>query len=79
MNPLNWKFEHQVALMICAGIGLVFGFIFGWSEVDPYTHRIWFYENQYHDNLYWPMVAAASVAGAVLGMAIIYAVQLMRR
>jgi hypothetical protein len=29
--------------------------------------------------LHWPMVAGASVAGAVLGMAIIYAVQLMRR
>jgi hypothetical protein len=25
MNPLEWKSEHQIALLICAGIGFLIG------------------------------------------------------
>lgn len=88
MNPLNWKFEHQVALMICAGVGFVFGFMFGLHEVSrsasayslgcDYNAPTGAFACHSID-FYWAVVAMIGVFGAFIGAAIIYAAQLMRR
>jgi hypothetical protein len=85
MNPLAWKREHQVALLICAGIGLMFGLMFGMHEVDKYGPLYFLYGwsdssgSGYHSiDFYWAAVGLVGIFGALISGAIIYAIQLMR-
>jgi hypothetical protein len=40
MNPLNWKREHQIALLCASGLGALFGFIFAIQHVSPGEHPL---------------------------------------
>jgi hypothetical protein len=85
MNPLEWKREHQVALLLCAGIGLIFGFVFGLYTVRKYGYQyewatlgVATFSDLTADILYWCAVGILAVFGALIGAAVIYSVQLMR-
>jgi H+/Cl- antiporter ClcA len=82
MNPLEWKREHQIALLISAGIGFVFGFIFGLQEVSLRGYELYWsgdHVNDHSINFYWAIVVVIGLLGALIGAAIIYAAQLMRQ
>lgn len=77
MNPLEWKREHQIALFISAGIGFIFGFIFELHELNtPCSMRF----GCLKENItYWITIVGVGIFGAMIGAAILYAVQLMKR
>ena len=82
MNPLEWKSEHQIALLICAGIGFIIGLFVGLREVSAYGFEFLWSFDRYNDhsiNLYWVAVGMVGMIGAIIGAAIIYTVQMMRR
>jgi hypothetical protein len=91
MNPLEWKREHQVALVICAGIGFIFGFMVGLHEINPYNYDLgwsvglyqtywgWNGGMEHSINLYWLVIGAVGIFGAFIAALITYAFQLMRR
>ena len=51
LNPLKWKYEDRVRLLIATAFGALFGFTNG------YSHG-WF-------NILWALVGAVVVGGAV--------------
>jgi uncharacterized membrane protein (Fun14 family) len=53
LNPLKWKYEDQVALLVAAGFGALLGLINGYSPGD-----VWF-------NILWALIGAVVVGGAV--------------
>lgn len=86
MNPLHWKREHQRALLLSIGVGVLLGLIHGVRSASPIfgdqnnceTFVSWL---RYGDSvcghdfspiLGWPLL------GGFLGAAIIYIWQLMR-
>jgi len=79
MNPLEWKREHQLGLLICTGIGFALGFAFGLHAVDKYGYQYsWANSDLTANILYWCAVVILGILGAIVGAAIVYAVQLMR-
>jgi hypothetical protein len=52
LNPLKWKYEDQVALLVAAGFGALLGLINGFSPGQE-----WF-------NLLWALIGAVVVGGA---------------
>jgi hypothetical protein len=77
MNPLEWKREHQIALLISAGIGFVFGLIFGLHELNT---PCWVSMGCIKENvIYWITIVGDGICGAIIAAVIIYTVQLMRR
>jgi hypothetical protein len=82
MNPLKWKREHQIALLIGAGIGLIFGLIFSLYVVTDRATEFdyWPGDGRLHSlHLYWLAVLIVALAGSAIGAAAVYAAQLMRR
>jgi hypothetical protein len=82
MNPLKWKSEHQIALLVCSGIGFILGSIFELHEISTYGYKLYWSVDNYNDhsiNFYWTIVGIVGLFGAIIGAAIIYVVQLMRR
>jgi len=79
MNPLEWKREHQVALGIAAVIGLSLGEIVGFSlngngeRFGTWVERSFWYHYATFGGFMW------GICGAIIGAAIVYSVQLMRR
>jgi hypothetical protein len=42
MNPLQWKREHQLALLIGAALGCMYGLVFGLEHVSQRgTEFVW--------------------------------------
>ena len=81
MNPLHWKREHLIALMISASLGAVIGLLFGIREVDPYTHygyHAFFTVEAQGYNFYWLVVSVWAIFGASICAAVVYIRQLLR-
>ena len=77
MNPIRWKREHHVALLIGAALGFLFGF--GYALRDLRT-PCWIQYGCVEENLfYWLTILAAGVGGALVGATIIYAAILTRK
>ena len=79
MNPLRWKREHQLALVVAALIGLIVGEVVGfaltgagerfgaWLEESFWYHYITF------GGFMW------GIFGAIIGAAIVYTANLIRQ
>jgi uncharacterized membrane protein YeaQ/YmgE (transglycosylase-associated protein family) len=53
LNPLKWKYEDQVGLIVATAFGAVLGLAIGYSP-----GHVWF-------NLLWALIGAVVVGGAV--------------
>ena len=71
MNPLNWRPEHQLALVVGAAVGLAVGLLTGfiYNGVHYATLSQW---------LGWSAIRWA-ILGALLGGATIYTRELLHR
>ena len=86
MNPLEWKREHQIALLIAIGLGCVAGLLLGILEIDTYTRFRWgalWCDNRGHScihllNGYWVRVVLCAILGGLMGAALVYVRQLLR-
>ncbi len=79
MNPLEWKREHQIALAAALLVGFVLGLAFGYAR-DPHFSGFWeWFITALNPNYPGTTGAGWSIFGALIGAAIIYVVQLMRR
>ena len=73
MNPLQWRREHQVALLLGVVVGIALGFVTG------YMHHNIHFENagQFSSYLTGGSALRWGVLGALLGGTIIYMRQLL--
>ena len=86
MNPLQWKREHQLALLSAAALGLIIGVTVGLHQVNPYGVRVawklWCTGSwggcTYFRPGYWLAVAAWAAFGGAIGAALIFIRQLLR-
>jgi hypothetical protein len=85
MNPLTWKREHQIALVIAAGLGAIAGCIFGAMETPSYVSFRWGqlwcdYGSRcvYLLQGYWLLILFWTVLGGGVGGGIVYVRQLLR-
>ena len=79
VNPLQWRREHQLALLVFALVGLALGFAFGYAR-DP--HQVTFLDWLIHAlNPQYPGFGGAwwGIFGALVGAASVYAAMLLRR
>ena len=82
LNPLRWKREHRIALLVAAGIGGTIGLVhcvrIGLAHPGMCnTLHVWFVRSDCRDlvlypELWWPLF------GALLGAAVVYVWGLMR-
>ena len=74
MNPLQWRREHQVALLLGVVVGIALGFVTG------YMHHNIHFENAAAFSSYLTGGSALrwGVFGALVGGTIIYIQQLLR-
>jgi hypothetical protein len=74
MNPLQWRSEHQVALLLGVVLGIALGFVAG------YIHHDIRFENAASFSTYLTGGSALrwGVFGALVGGTIIYIQQLLR-
>jgi hypothetical protein len=78
MNPFEWKREHQIALVAATLLGFAIGMAFGYARGDSLHFSDWLYYafNPHYGNFGefgW------GIFGAIIGAAVIYLAQLMRR
>jgi H+/Cl- antiporter ClcA len=85
MNPLEWKREHQIALLCAIALGCFSGFIVGLLVLDSHTRFRWGalwcewqYSCVYFLNGYWLRVLSCSILGGVSGATLVYIRQLLR-
>ena len=73
MNPLQWRSEHQVALLLGVVVGIALGFVTGYMHNNIHLHDGSF-------SLYLSRGSALrwGVLGALVGGTIIYMQQLLR-
>jgi hypothetical protein len=71
MNPLTWRREHQVALLLGIALGIVAGLVVGYFHHDIHiaTLQQWI--------LGWSSIRWA-VLGALFGAGLIYVQRLLR-
>ena len=79
MNPLIWKKEHQLALIVTCVLGAVLGMLFGFtvslaSFGAPDAVGTWFDAWLQNPDFYWPW----PVFGVVIAGLTFYAVRLCR-
>jgi hypothetical protein len=70
INPLTWRREHQLALIVAAIIGVIIGLAVGYMyhRVQFATSSLWFWS--------WSSFRWAAI-GAIIGAAVIYIRQLV--
>ena len=71
MNPLTWRFEHQVALLLGALFGIVAGFLVGFIHNDVHLETL----------QQWVLGGAGfrwAILGALFGAGLIYIQRLLR-
>ena len=71
MNPFTWRLEHQVALFLGALLGIVAGFLIGFTHNDVHlaTLQQWVSGGS---GIRW------AVLGALFGAGVIYIQRLLR-
>ncbi|MGD0533044.1 MAG: hypothetical protein ABSA62_12465, partial [Methyloceanibacter sp.] len=83
MNPLLWRREHQIALLVAAGIGCILGITIGYaiSDYDGF-HPFWVYLVGgwccHSIQVYDGRSLISGLLGAITGGAIVYIRQLLR-
>lgn len=88
MNPLHWKREHQIALVMAIALGAAVGWFIGLREVSPYGHEYWtlwcqapsaFYGSDctFIEPGYWLLVVVWAAAGSTFSATIIVIRQLL--
>jgi hypothetical protein len=79
MNPLEWKREHQIALVISILIGLMLGLAFGYAR-DPHIGSFvdWF-TTALDPNYPGYTGTGWSIFGALVAGGIVYATVLLRK
>lgn len=86
MNPLDWKREHQIALVGAFAIGAILGLLFALQMLDTYTGFRWGalwcarrgYDCFYLLNGYWLRATLSACLGGLIGAGIVYIRQLLR-
>jgi hypothetical protein len=85
MNPLNWKREHQIALVVAIGLGAVVGCIFGAMVTPNYISfrwgALWCERTYYCIYLlqgYWLLILFWTALGGSIGGGLVYVRQLLR-
>jgi hypothetical protein len=70
INPLTWRREHQLALIVAAIIGVIIGLAVGYMyhRVQFATSSLWFWS--------WSSFRWAAI-GAIIGAAVVYIRQLV--
>lgn len=72
MNPLQWRSEHQVALLLGAVVGIALGFVTGYMH-----HNIHLHDGSFSTYLTEGSALRWGVFGALIGGTIIYIQQLL--
>lgn len=86
MNPLDWKRDHQIALVCALGLGAIVGMAVGLAWSNPYTNfqwgALWCESGRnfctYLLNGYWLRIIFWTALGATVGAALVYIRQLLR-
>jgi hypothetical protein len=82
MNPMKWKREHQLALVLASALGFLFGMMFGIYRVSPYGHSINLDPSgiccDHLVSIYWFLVSLWGIFGVGIAAAIVYIRQLLR-
>jgi hypothetical protein len=66
LNPLHWKAEHQVGLVVSSLAGAIIGLVVGfettrWKGIS----LVWWIENRPDDAVFWALIGLAVVAAAI--------------
>jgi hypothetical protein len=83
MNPLNWKREHQMALVCAGALGGVLSFIAAVLTLHPGRHFEWCVFREHGTCAYFPTGYVAllifwTFRGTLVSGAIVYIRQLLR-
>jgi hypothetical protein len=85
MNPLDWKREHQIALIIAIGLGAMVGCTFGAMVTPSYVSFKWGqlwcdygYQCVYLLQGYWLLILFWTVLGGSMGGGNVYIRRLLR-
>jgi prolipoprotein diacylglyceryltransferase len=73
MNPLQWRREHQVALLLGIVVGIALGFVTGYMHHDVHFEN----PGQFSSYLTGGSAIRWGVLGALIGGTIIYMRQLL--
>ena len=73
MNPLQWRSQHQVALLLGIVVGIALGFVTGYMHNNIHLH-----DGSFSKYLTGGSALRWSVFGALVGGTIIYVQQLLR-
>jgi hypothetical protein len=79
MNPLEWKREHQIALVGAIIVGFALGLAFGYARDTHFSGFGEWLITALNPNYPGTTGTGWSIFGALIGAAIAYVVQLMRR
>ncbi len=81
MNPLAWRREHQITLILAAIVGVPFGVLFGYflhatgsGASGAYPLGMWLRDWEYHPSRFFGW----GTFGALAGAAIVYISHLAR-
>ena len=72
MNPLQWRSEHQLALLLGAVVGIALGFVTGYMH-----HNIHLHDGSFSIYLTGGSALRWGVFGALVGGTIVYIQQLL--
>lgn len=85
LNPMTWKREHQIALMLAIAIGCIGGVLVGLYSTETYSSFRWGalwcegrYSCFYLLNGYWLKITLWASLGAAIGAALVWIRQLLR-
>ena len=88
MNRLEWRREHQIALLIAAAIGAFLGSVIAYHAVSPYVSMYSGWSEATFGNYgldwvgflshYWLVIVFWPLSCALIGGGIVYIQQLLR-
>lgn len=66
LNPLHWKTEHRISLVVSSLAGAIVGFVVGFETTRPKgTSLVWWIENRPDDAAIWALIGLTLVSAAI--------------